>query len=252
MLLRQQVTNVPTFSPRMTRFRLCGLLKSKTMIGILLSMHSENAVESITFTCFCNTRRDTKFSRETLLPSDFFFRVAIVNAVHLRSPFMITSAPISFARNAAAVSVENADCPCRRRKSPPGLFPDAAPRDADHERLGDLRHRDRALHARGRAEFFQRVLQRQGVDDGREHAHVIARRALDAALACPLKPRKIFPPPTTTTTCTPSSRTSRICSAMCSTDSGEMPMPLASPSDSPLSLSRMRVNLGFLAEVIKC
>ena len=47
----------------------------------------------------------------------------------------------------------------------------------------DLRHRDRALHARGRAEFFQRVLQRQRIDDRREHAHVIARRALDATLA---------------------------------------------------------------------
>ena len=50
-------TSVPTFSPMTTRRRLCGLLKSKTMIGILLSMHSENAVESITFNCFCNAAR---------------------------------------------------------------------------------------------------------------------------------------------------------------------------------------------------
>ena len=67
----------------------------------------------------------------------------------------------------------------------------------------------------------------------------------------PLKPRKIFPPPTTTTTCTPSSRTSRICSAMCCTASGQMPTPFSPPSASPLSLSRMRENFGFLAVVIK-
>src|ERR1700685_4292050 len=42
-----QRTSVPTMSPNTTRFKLCGFAKSNTMIGILLSMHSENAVESI-------------------------------------------------------------------------------------------------------------------------------------------------------------------------------------------------------------
>src|SRR6266850_2929661 len=51
------VTTVPTFSPKTTRRRLCGLNRSKTMIGILLSMQSENAVESITFNCFCKASR---------------------------------------------------------------------------------------------------------------------------------------------------------------------------------------------------
>src|SRR5262245_31586798 len=37
------VTTVPTFSPMTTRLRLCGRNNSKTMIGILLSMQSENA-----------------------------------------------------------------------------------------------------------------------------------------------------------------------------------------------------------------
>ena len=40
-----------------------------------------------------------------------------------------------------------------------------------------------ALHARRRAEFFQRVLEREGIDDGGQHAHVIAGGALHAALA---------------------------------------------------------------------
>lgn len=50
----QSTTSVPTFSPSTTRLMLCGLKRSNTMIGILLSMHSENAAESITLSCFCN------------------------------------------------------------------------------------------------------------------------------------------------------------------------------------------------------
>ena len=42
------LTSVPTFSPRATRRRLCGLNRSNTMMGIRLSMHMENAVESMT------------------------------------------------------------------------------------------------------------------------------------------------------------------------------------------------------------
>jgi hypothetical protein len=45
-------TTVPTFSPWTTRLRLLGANKSKTTMGILLSMHREKAVESITFSCF--------------------------------------------------------------------------------------------------------------------------------------------------------------------------------------------------------
>jgi len=53
----QAVTKVPTFSPSTTLLRLCGLNRSKTTIGILLSMQSENAVESITLSCFCRASR---------------------------------------------------------------------------------------------------------------------------------------------------------------------------------------------------
>ena len=50
--LRYPVTSVPIFSPLTTRLKLCSLKKSNTMIGIRLSMHIENAVESITFNRF--------------------------------------------------------------------------------------------------------------------------------------------------------------------------------------------------------
>src|SRR6266567_3604806 len=51
------VTSVPTFSPITTRLRLCGRNKSKTIIGILLSIQSENAVESITLSCCLSASR---------------------------------------------------------------------------------------------------------------------------------------------------------------------------------------------------
>src|SRR4029077_2412164 len=49
---------------------------------------------------------------------------------------------------------------------------------------GDLRHLDRGHRARRDAGALQRVLQRQGVDDGREHPHVVAGGAVEAALGC--------------------------------------------------------------------
>src|ERR1051325_2879968 len=53
-------------------------------------------------------------------------------------------------------------------------------------------------------------------------------------------PRKMLPPPMTTTTCTPRSRTSWIWQAMSWTESGQIPTPLPPPRASPLSLSSMR------------
>src|SRR6516162_4441697 len=61
----------------------------------------------------------------------------------------------------------------------------------------------------------------------------------------PGRPRKMLPPPTTMTTCTPNSRTSRTCSAMSCTASGRMPTPPSPPNASPLSLSRIRLYLGW-------
>ena len=53
--------------------------------------------------------------------------------------------------------------------------PDGAPADV---RLGQLLHLDRALHAREDAQLLQRVLQRQRIDDRRQHAHVIGAGAI--------------------------------------------------------------------------
>ena len=71
---------------------------------------------------------------------------------------------------------------------------DRAQRDV---RLGDLRHRDRGLHAGRLADGFERVLQRERVDHGGEHAHVVgagpvhaARRAGHARARCCRRPRR--------------------------------------------------------------
>ena len=47
----------PTSSPMTTRFKLPATFMLNTMMGILLSMHSEIAVESITDRPFCSTSR---------------------------------------------------------------------------------------------------------------------------------------------------------------------------------------------------
>ena len=53
---------------------------------------------------------------------------------------------------------------------------------AQDERLGDLVHRDGGLHAGADAHFFEAVHDGEAVDDGGEHAHVVAGGAVDAAL----------------------------------------------------------------------
>src|SRR5580704_3696826 len=50
---------------------------------------------------------------------------------------------------------------------------------AANEGFADLMHLDGALHASMDLSFFERVLQSKGVEDGGEHAHVIAGGAVD-------------------------------------------------------------------------
>ena len=48
--------------------------------------------------------------------------------------------------------------------------------------LGDLRDRDGRLHSHWNPDRLELRLQRESVDDHREHAHVVARRLFDAVL----------------------------------------------------------------------
>ena len=51
---------------------------------------------------------------------------------------------------------------------------------AADEGLGHGAHLDRRHHARDDAVLLERILHRQSVDDRREHAHVVASRAIHA------------------------------------------------------------------------
>ena len=88
-------------------------------------------------------------------------------------------------------------------------MPHGAPADV---RLGHLMHLDGAHHARVLAHLLKRVLQRERIDDGGEHAHVVAGHAIHV-LAASAMPRKMLPPPTTTPTSMPSWRMAAISAA---------------------------------------
>jgi len=57
-------------------------------------------------------------------------------------------------------------------------FFEVADRPAADIRLGDLMHLDGAHDAAVEASFFDGILERDGIDDGREHSHVIGRDAV--------------------------------------------------------------------------
>ena len=59
-------------------------------------------------------------------------------------------------------------------------FFEVADRPAADERLGHRAHLDGRDDARHHALLLERVLHGQPVDDGRQHAHVVARRAIHA------------------------------------------------------------------------
>ena len=92
----------------------------------------------------------------------------------------MTSARTSFARSAAAESVVKYGLPVPPAKMTHALLLEVTNRPAPNERLGDRAHLERRHDAGVDLPLLEGVLQRQGVDDGREHSHVVARDAVDA------------------------------------------------------------------------
>ena len=118
-------------------------------------------------------------------------------------PLRMTSALISIARSAAAVSVVKYGLPVPAAKMTTRPFLEVADGAAADERLGHGAHLDGGHDARHDALLLERVLQRQRVDDGGQHAHVVGGGAVHARARWPPAPRKMLPPPMTMAVWTP-------------------------------------------------
>ena len=96
--------------------------------------------------------------------------------------FSKTSAPISVARERGrGVGREERVSGAGGENQNAAFFqmPHGAAAD---EGLADAVHADRRLNARGLPHFFHRLLKRDGVENRRQHAHVIGRGAGDVAI----------------------------------------------------------------------
>ena len=91
-------------------------------------------------------------------------------------PFRTTSASISLARNAAAVSVVTNGLPVPAAKNHYSTLLKVAYTTTSNERLCHAFHSDGALDSSRNTDAFQGILQRQCVNNGRQHSHVMRRR----------------------------------------------------------------------------
>ena len=95
-------------------------------------------------------------------------------------PLRMTSAFISIARRAAAVSVVKYGLPGTGGEDHDAALFQVAHRAAADERLRYGAHLDRRRDACGHVDVLQRVLERERVDHGRQHAHVVRGGAIHA------------------------------------------------------------------------
>ena len=159
---------------------LPGAVTSNTMIGSSLSMQNVIAVESITLRPLLRISKWLTSMSFTAVGSSA--GVGAVDAVDagVRALQDRLGADLRRAQRGGGVGGEVRVAGAGREHDDPALLevPDRAQRD---ERLGDLRHRDRGLHACRLADRLERVLQRERVDHGGEHAHVVGAGAVHAA-----------------------------------------------------------------------
>ena len=171
-------TSVPTRSPDTIRSMLRSSSMLKTWIGRPFSMHSVSAVASMT--------RRPRWSASMWVisamnsASGSVARVGGVDALdavlgHQDRLGVDLDRPQRGRRVGGEERVAGAG-----REDDDAPLLEVAHRAAADVGLGDLCDVDRRLHARVDAALLQRVLQRQRVEDGREHAHVVGGRAVHA------------------------------------------------------------------------
>ena len=104
-------------------------------------------------------------------------------------------------------------------------------------------HLDGAHHPGIDAHLSERVLQGERVDDGGEHAHVIAGYAIHV-YGRRGDPRKMLPPPTTTSDLHTSLGEGGDIAGETLTRSGSIPKDCGAGQASPLSFRRIRTAMG--------
>ena len=150
----------------------------KTTIGMWLSIHSDSAVESITFRPRSSASRCVSSGRNSA--RRFRVRVGRVDALDAVLGHQDDlGVDLVRAQRGGGVGREERVAGAGGEDDDAVLL-EVADRAAADVGLGDLGDGDRRLHARVHALVLERVLQRQRVEHGREHAHVVGGRALHA------------------------------------------------------------------------
>ena len=143
-------------------------------------MQSEMAVASITFRpCSSTCRYEMRSNR---VAAGSHHRIGGVDAVDLGGLEDDVGLDFHGAQRGRRIGAEVGIAGAGAEDDDAALFevPNGAPAD---ERLGNGPHFDRRDDARDDVLLFERVLQGQGVDDRRQHAHVVGGRPVHAARA---------------------------------------------------------------------
>jgi hypothetical protein len=147
------------------------------MIGMSFSRQSEIAAASITF----RSRVITSSEIFGMNSRRVLHRVGGVDPSTLVA-LMITSASISIPRSTARYRWKSRVAGAAGKDHHAPLL-QVTQRAAADVRLGELLHPDRRQHARLHPLALQHVLDGEGVDDGREHPHVVGGDAVHPLLA---------------------------------------------------------------------
>ena len=168
---------VPTGSPAATRVMLSGWLRSNTTIGRSFSMHRLTAVASRTLSWSRSRSRVVELS--VALGVGVRHRVAVVDAVDLGRLEQDLGVDLDGAQGGRRVGREVRVAGAGHEHRDAALL-EVADRAAPDVRLGDLVHRDRGHDPGRHAGPLEGVLEGQAVHDRREHADVVAGRAVHA------------------------------------------------------------------------
>jgi hypothetical protein len=107
------------------------------------------------------------------------------------------------ARSEAAVSVCEIGVAGAGTEDDDAPFLEVADGTALDVRFSDRTYFDAGHHRAGDSHAFQRILERQRIHDGRQHAHVVGSDPFHAMVESILFPTPKIASPTTIATCTP-------------------------------------------------